>query len=142
MQAFIAHSFGGLAVCMALAELEHGPESKLVLIAPATETKTALDLFFNFLKVDNQSVRKEFEDIILKISGHPPEWFSIRRALDQIHAKVLWIHDEDDTTTPLSDMLVVQKEQHDNIQYVITRGLGHRRIYRDDEVNRKVMAFL
>jgi pimeloyl-ACP methyl ester carboxylesterase len=142
IQTFLAHSFGGLAICMALAEITHDENSKIVLIAPATETKTALDLFFQFLHLDDELVRKEFETIIQKVSGHPPSWFSIPRALKKIKAKILWLHDEDDKTTPLKDVYKVKKENHANIHYVITKGLGHRRIYRDAEVARRIVEFI
>lgn len=142
MQTFLAHSFGGLAICLALAELKHDESYRIVLIAPATETKTALDLFFEFLRIKDDEVRKEFEDIIVRISGYPPAWFSIPRALKKIKAKILWLHDEDDKTTPLSDVYNVRKENHSNIQYVITKGLGHRRIYRDAEVSKKIVEFV
>lgn len=142
VQTFIAHSFGGLAVSMALAEIRHDENCRVVLIAPATETKTALDLFFQFLKLDDADVRKEFEEIITRISGHPVSWFSIPRALKKIKAKILWLHDEDDKTTPLKDVYSVKKQNHANIRYIITKGLGHRRIYRDAEVGKRIVEFI
>lgn len=142
VQTFIAHSFGGLAVSMALAEIRHDESCRMVLIAPATETKTALDLFFQFLNLDNTVVRKEFEGIITRISGHPVSWFSIPRTLKKIKAKILWLHDEDDKTTPLKDVYSVKKQNHANIRYVITKGLGHRRIYRDAEVGKRIVEFI
>lgn len=142
IQTFIAHSFGGLVISMVLAEIRHDENCRVVLIAPATETKTALDIFFQFLHLDDVVVRKEFEAIILSMSGHPVSWFSISRALKKIKAKILWLHDEDDKTTPLKDVYVVKKQNHANIQYVITKGLGHRRIYRDAEVGKRIVEFV
>lgn len=142
IQTFLAHSFGGLTLCMALAEIKHDENYRVVLIAPATETKTALDLFFQFLHLEDQLVRKEFETIIHRVSGHPASWFSIPRALKKIKALILWLHDEDDKTTPLRDVYNVKKENHANIQYVITKGLGHRRIYRDTEVVKRIAEFI
>lgn len=71
IHSFMAHSFGGLAVSLFLEELEHDDTFKLVLIAPATETKTAADHFFKFLKLDKE-VRKEFDDLITETGGRPP----------------------------------------------------------------------
>lgn len=142
VQTFITHSFGGLTTCMALAEIKHDENCRIVLIAPATETKTALDLFFQFLHLEDEMVRKEFEEIINRVSGHPASWFSISRALKKIKARILWIHDEDDETTPLKDVYNVKKENYSNIQYVITKGLGHRRIYRDAEVGKRIVEFI
>jgi len=141
VQSFMAHSFGGLAVCLALEEISHSPDYRLVLIAPATETTTAIDYFFKFLQLD-PALRPEFEKVIIKKSGVSPDWYSIRRAMKHIRAKVLWLHDEEDDTTPVSDVLKVRSEKHPNIEFVITKGLGHRRIYRDNKVAKLVIDFL
>lgn len=139
--AFIAHSFGGLAVSLALEENNHTGKQKLVLIAPATETTTAITSFFAFLKLD-QETRDEFEKIIVMKSGFSSSWFSIRRAMKYIQAHVLWIHDEGDDTTPWADALKVKEDNHPNIRFVCTSGLGHRRIYRDSKVARTILDFL
>ncbi len=150
VQSFMAHSFGGLAVCLALEELSHGTPAhlshsygdyRLVLLAPATETTTAIDAFFTFLKLD-PSVRTEFDKVIVQKGGVGPGWYSIRRAVNNIRAKILWIHDEDDDTTPVSDVLKVKSDNHPHIEFVITKGLGHRRIYRDSKVVKMVTDFL
>lgn len=141
IHSFIAHSFGGLAVCLALEEISHTNEYRLVLIAPASETVTAIDSFFRFLQLD-PAIRPEFEKIILRRGGVTPSWFSIRRAMKHIRAKVLWIHDEDDEVTPLADALKVKAENYPHIEFVITRGLGHRRIYRDNKVSKMIIDFL
>ncbi len=142
IQSFMAHSFGGLAISMALAEIKHDDNYHIVLIAPATETKTAIDLLFQFLRLDDAIVREEFEQIITRMSGHHLSWFSIARTLKKIKAKILWIHDEDDKITPLKDVLTIKEENYPNIQFVITKGLGHRRIYRDTNVGKAVIDFL
>jgi esterase/lipase len=141
VQSFVAHSFGGLVLSLILAEIPHDESYRVALIAPATETSTAIDQFFQFLQL-NAGVKREFENIIVNLSGHPVSWFSINRAMKNIRAKILWVHDEDDKTTPLSDALKVKVENYPNVRFVITRGLGHSRIYRDDEVCRNVVNFL
>jgi pimeloyl-ACP methyl ester carboxylesterase len=141
VQSFMAHSFGGLAVSLALEEIHHSNDTHLVLIAPATETTTAINTFFHFLKLDD-ALRPEFEKIIIKAGGHPSSWYSIRRAMQHIQAKVLWLHDEDDEITPLTDAYNVKAENYPNIQFVISKGLGHRRIYRDNKVSKAIVDFL
>lgn len=69
------------------------------------------------------------------------DWYSIRRAMKNIRARVLWFQDEDDEITPLSDVLKVKAENYPNIEFVITKGLGHRRIYRDNKVAQSVVDF-
>ena len=137
----MAHSFGGLAVSLALEEINDRADQKLVLIAPATETSTAIDSFFRFLRLDNE-IRIEFEKIIQRKGGQPSNWYSIRRAMRNIRATVLWFHDEDDDTTPLTDVFKVREENYPHIRFVITKGLGHRRIYRENKVSREVIDFM
>ena len=113
----------------------------MALIAPATETTTAIDHFFRFLRLDF-ALRKEFEKRIIELGGKPTAWYSIRRALKNIRAKVLWFHDEEDNITLLSDALKVKEENYSGVEFVITKGLGHQRIYRDNKVSRAVVEFL
>ena len=141
VQSFIAHSLGGLALGLALEELTHDAALKVVLIAPATETTTAVDLFFNHLKLD-ASIRPEFDNVIAQKSGQRPEWFSVARAAKAIKANVLWVHDKDDNITPFADAQKVMDETYPNFQFIITEGLGHRRIYRDTNVSKAILQFL
>lgn len=141
VKSFMAHSFGGLALSLALEETSHTEDFRVALIAPATETTTAIDFFFNFLRLD-PAIRPEFDKIILKKGGVSPDYYSIRRAMNNIRAKVLWVHDEEDDTTPISDALKVKAENYPNIEFVITKGLGHRRIYRDNKVIKVIAEFL
>ncbi len=141
VQSYMAHSFGGLAVSMALEEISHTHDYRLALIAPATETPTAIDSFFKFLRLDNE-IREEFEKLIVQTGGMSAEWYSIRRAMKHIRARVLWFHDEEDTTTPLQDALKVKAENYPNVEFVISKGLGHSRIYRENKVTKAVVDFL
>lgn len=142
ISSFIAHSFGGIAVSLALEALPHDENTKLVFIAPATETTTAIEFAFKLFDIDDAGVRSELEKIIYNISGHETAWFSIRRAVKNINAKILWVHDEDDDTTPLSDALKVKEDNNHNMQFIITKGLGHRKIYHDADVKKAVIDFL
>ena len=142
IRGFIAHSFGGIALSLALEETVHDENTRIVFIAPATETTSAVDGAFAMLKINDAAVRKEFDSIIYNISGKETAWFSIRRAMNNIKAKVLWIHDEDDDITPLNDALKVKEDAHPNIEFVVTKGLGHRKIYHDAAIKNKVVEFL
>jgi hypothetical protein len=137
----MGHSFGGLAICLALEEIEHTDDVHVVLIAPATESKTAIDIFFSFMKL-NDSVRKEFDEYISKIGNKPSEWYSASRAVENLKAKILWCHDEDDPMTPWADAKKVMDKKHYNIEFIVTKGLGHRRIYRDNKVSKAIIEFL
>jgi fermentation-respiration switch protein FrsA (DUF1100 family) len=62
--------------------------------------------------------------------------------MKHIKASVLWVHDEDDQVTPLKDVEKLILQQPPNVEFLITKGLGHNRIYRDNEVKRKIFSFL
>lgn len=141
IHSFMGHSFGGLGVSLALEEISHTKNYKLVLVAPATETTSAIESFFKFLQLD-PAIRPHFDQLIVHKGGVSPAWYSIRRAMKHIQAQVLWVHDKDDDITPLSDALKVKAENHPNIRFVITEGLGHRRIYRDNKVVKAITEFL
>ena len=138
--AIVAHSLGGLAASLSF-EVMRDEKKKLVLIAPATETSTAITTFFNFLQLD-PAIRKDFEQCIINGSGESSDWYSIKRAMKNIRAKVLWVHDKEDDITPVSDVIKVQEENYPGIEFVFTSGLGHRRIYRDNKVTNLIVDFL
>lgn len=142
IDSFIAHSFGGIALSLALEKLPHDSKTKVVFIAPATETTSAVNGAFSMLKIKNAAVRNEFEKIVLALSGKNTEWFSMRRAMNNISASVLWIHDEGDDITPWADAEKVQSDNHPNIKFILTKELGHRKIYHDKAVKELVVKFL
>ncbi|MBS1512047.1 MAG: alpha/beta fold hydrolase [Bacteroidetes bacterium] len=142
INSFIAHSFGGIALCLALEQIPNTSSTKVVLIAPATETTSAIDSAFAMLKIKNTAIRSAFDNIIKQISGHTPEWFSVKRIIPHLQANVLWIHDEDDDITPLQDVLPLKNNPPAHVQFLITKGLGHRRIYHDTEVKKAIIGFL
>lgn len=137
---FIAHSLGGLALSLAIENWEHDKDFKIVFIAPAVETQTAIDYYFKFLRLD-QEARKEFDKIIEEQNGYSPAWYSIARAAENIKATVLFFQDKDDEMTPLSDVEPIIKENHPNFKFILTEGLGHRRIYRDNKVSKAIIDF-
>lgn len=141
IHSFIAHSFGGLALSLFMEEQPYQEHKKLVLIAPATETESALNSFAAVLKID-EDVKAEMRKIIFERSGHTSAQISVRHAAEKITAEVLWIHDEDDDVTPWADAEKVKQDNHPNFQFMLTKGLGHRRIYRDNKVKKAIMEFL
>ena len=139
---FIAHSFGGIAISLALETMEHTPQTKLVLIAPATETSSAIDGAFSMLGIKKNRVRQSLDEHIFSVSGQHPHWYSIRRAIKNITASVLWVHDEEDMITPIKDVLKVKEDNHAHVQFLLTKGLGHQKIYRDKTVKSAIINFL
>jgi pimeloyl-ACP methyl ester carboxylesterase len=138
---FITHSFGGLALSLALEEISHDESWKAVLIAPATESITAMDNFFNLLQLESE-VRKEFDLFITAANNKPPEWYSVARAAEHIKAQVLFLQDKNDNLTPLSDVEAIIAKGYPNFQFIISEGLGHRRIYSDQGSIQEIIRFL
>ena len=58
-----------------------------------------------------------------------------------LNADILWAHDEDDDMTPLRDAEALRRQNLPHIRFMITRGLGHRRIYRDNKVSHEILEF-
>ncbi|MFL5774359.1 MAG: alpha/beta hydrolase [Flavisolibacter sp.] len=141
IDSFIAHSFGGLSLMLALEEIKHDASLRAVLIAPATETTTAIDNFFSLMKLD-EGVRNEFDGLITDIGGTPPNWYSVSRVAGKIKAEVLFLQDKEDQMTPLRDVEPVIEKNYPNFHFIITEGLGHRRIYRDSTVCKQIIDFL
>jgi esterase/lipase len=141
IDAFVAHSFGGLALSLFLEHLPDQENMKVVLIAPATETSTAIETFCRFLKIDDK-VKQQMENLIYEKSGILAKDFSVSRVASKIKANILWIHDEDDEITPWSDAEKVQQMHLPNYKFMLTKELGHRKIYRDNKVTKSVFEFL
>ncbi|NBT16431.1 MAG: alpha/beta hydrolase [Chitinophagia bacterium] len=137
---FMCHSFGGISVALHQ-EKFNNPNARLVFIAPATETETALHKFCDFFRL-NEKVRAEMDNIIFRAAGVRSSFYSIKRIMPYLKNPVLWIHDKDDDITPLSDVSPLIDLAPDNIEFMITEGLGHRKIYKDNRVQKKVIDFL
>jgi esterase/lipase len=138
---FISHSFGGLALSLALEELPHDESWKAVLIAPATESTTAINNFFRLLKLDDE-VRKEFDLLITNANNRPPSWYSVSRAAAHIRAQVLFLQDKQDQLTPLADIEPIIEKAYPNFRFVLSEGLGHRNIYKDKRTLQVITDFL
>lgn len=141
VNAFLTHSFGGLALGLALEELPHDENLKAVFIAPATESTTAMKHFVKLLRLD-ADVQKEFESLIERANNKPLSWYSVARAAAAIKAQVLFLQDKQDCITPLADVEPIMQANRSNFRFVLSDGLGHSRIYRDSETIRAVTDFL
>lgn len=140
LNGIIAHSVGGMATSFAMEKIDD-PLKKVVLIAPATETTSQLDIFFRLLNLP-LSYRMMVNEEIYRTRGLPPEWYSTARAVNNIKADTLWIHDTDDLICPYSDTLKIQEAKLPNVKFITTSGLGHNKIYRDAGIQKTIIDFL
>jgi predicted alpha/beta hydrolase family esterase len=137
----IAHSLGGLATSLATEKMNDQLPSKIVLIAPATETKTAITHFFSILKVDEKIIAA-FYELIQSLAKEPISYFSVSRIVREARFNTLWVHDEDDKICTFEDVKPLLNEQLPKLEFFITKGLGHNKIYKMDSTKDKIVHFL
>jgi pimeloyl-ACP methyl ester carboxylesterase len=131
---------GGLALSLALEKM-NAHQTKSILIAPATETGTALEHFFKFIPLKPKTII-EFHQLIQNLSGNSVSWFSIPRALQNTTSQVLWIHDRQDLICPIKDVENAMNKKLQHVTFHITNGLGHNKIYRDSKVVKEIIDFV
>ena len=136
----MAHSFGGIAVALALEKLKLNALKRLVLIAPATETTRSLNDFCKYLQISKR-LKQEMEKMIVQIEGRPSSWYSVARIIQSVNIPVLWLHDKGDTITPYEDMEHLTKLQLPSVKFIITEGLGHS-LYREDKIAEQILTFI
>lgn len=140
LYALICHSFGGLAACFAIEEMIDS-NKKLVLIAPASETRSAIANFSDLFSLSNE-VQAALGQMIFELRQHDISWYSINRAIKNISGEVLWIHDTDDKQCPYIDSEPSRNADIKNLTFITTEHLGHNKIYRDVGVQETVVKFL
>lgn len=134
----MAHSLGGIAAALAAEEIT--TLQKLILIAPATETQRAIDNFFKFVPLGN-TIKEELIEYIIELAQQPLSYFSVVRSVQQHNKPTLWLHDQDDWICPYEDVLPAQKLQLPHVEFYITKGMGHSKIYRDQKVSKRIIEF-
>jgi pimeloyl-ACP methyl ester carboxylesterase len=139
--AYLTHSLGGMSLMLALENYQQQHHGRIALIAPLVEAQRSAESFLGFLQVPPR-LRSEFEREITERAGHPLTWFSMPRLVQHHRGKILWIHDRDDDTTPFEDVAPFQQNLPDHVELMVTSGLGHSRIYRDNAVRKKVLEIL
>jgi pimeloyl-ACP methyl ester carboxylesterase len=136
----MGHSLGGLAASLAFEELPDKKNRRLALVAPATETTTAIANFFQMIPLDNKT-KKAFMQLITDIGGKDVLYYSVSRVVKHITSPVLWVHDKHDTTCPYKDVKPLLKSGLPHVRFMITEQLGHSRIYKDAAVCREIVGF-
>jgi len=138
---YIAHSFGGLSLSLALEEQPPRASDRVVLIAPATETRSALKQLQSTLHLSDR-ILTLIGEAIVKRSGKSTDWFSVNRVVKNLSNPILWIHERNDDITPYADILPTLQLAPNHVRFMLTEGLGHRRIYREATVCREIVDFL
>jgi len=139
LYSIIAHSLGALAASLVAGELKG--LQKLVLVAPATETASAIDNFFRFIPLGD-TIQRELEQLIVEMAQQPISYFSVKRAARALTIPTLWLHDKDDSICSFDEVLPIYHDHPPHLSFHITEGLGHSRIYRNEEVMKVIKDFL
>lgn len=137
----VAHSMGGLAAALALEQFNLTIKRKLVLIAPATETRTAINNFFTIIPAEPKIV-DAFETYIETLAQRPISYFSVARVAKLSLAHTLWVHDEEDNICTFNDVQPLLKEPIPMLEFLITKGLGHSQVYKEQHIKDKIIHFL
>ena len=116
-------------------------DCRLVLVAPAPGIAQAFDEWASRLQLPSDLLR-EVEAYAKETSGHPLGWYSLRRVIGSIGGDVLVVQDEGDAVVPLGEAKLIQQDRHPNIRFLFTTGLGHKKVYKDQEVLDQIVDFL
>ncbi|HEU5290798.1 MAG TPA: alpha/beta hydrolase [Cyclobacteriaceae bacterium] len=140
VRAIVAHSFGGAASLYAIA---HGlPVKTLVNIASPT---IGDEVIKTFLRAINGSPKtgEAFKKYILKKFGKPFDEFSSLESIKHVPSdfNLLLVHDEGDKDVILEHSKELMK-RYLFAKLLQTKGLGHTRILKDDQVIRDVVTFV
>lgn len=136
----IAHSLGGNAAAVALAEGALKLE-RAVLIGTAASLPRGRDRFADILGLP-PPVRARLQARIEQRLG-PDVWqrYSALERAGELRAPALIIHDVEDRDIPIEEGRALA-EAWPGARFHETRGLGHRRILRDPKVIDHAVAFL
>ena len=138
---FIGHSLGGIALAMLAENIPHPEQHKFVLIAPATKTTTSFNNYFNVMRFSD-SIKNAFLAYAATLTKHPITHFEADRAIENYKGPLLWVHDAEDSVCPYKDLINFQEKAPNNIKFLITKGLGHNKVYKTQVVIDKIMSFL
>ena len=145
VEGMVAHSLGGAAVASALRRSlgrkhRNAPMPRVVLIAPPASLIRYSKLFARYLGI-SERIRSAMQWRFEQRYGVAWEEFELPNSVASIAAPVLFIHDHDDRETQLSGSIALAQTWPDARLHQ-TRGLGHRRILRDQKVIQHTVDFL
>ena len=136
----MGHSLGGLAASLAFEQLANRENRKLVLVAPATETETAISNFFKIIPAD-EKIKLAFTQLIGELTDKPVSYYSVSRVVKSIRSPVLWVHDKQDAICTFDDVKPLLVIDLPHVQFLITDQLGHSKVYKDNKVCSDIVHF-
>ncbi|MEU3343440.1 alpha/beta hydrolase [Streptomyces sp. NPDC006700] len=140
-RAVIGHSFGGTAGYLAL---RRGIKAdRLVSIASVGEFASLPGTFCKQLGLRSVYAGELRRRTELLFASEPDPWnaFSPVHRPEEIEQPVLVVHDRNDREVDVEQGRRIVAAYGDRVGFLLTEGLGHRRILGDSEVITKVLAF-
>jgi pimeloyl-ACP methyl ester carboxylesterase len=138
VEAILGHSGGGFASAYVVAE---NPQiKKLILISPFNKVTDVFKKYFEMIQL-GEKARLLMIGYFTKLTGKKVQELSGELSAQAIRAKTLVIHDRNDKEVQVEDSIDIAKNLK-NGQLILTEGLGHRRILRDEMVINELVNFL
>ena len=139
VEAAVAHSLGGAAAALALA---NGKASfrKVVLVSPPSDLVGYSRRFARWYWMP-EAVRKGMQAAIEERYGVRWENLEVPRVAPRLSAQALVIHDRNDLLMPWTHGATVARHWP-GAKLMSTEGLGHRRILSDERVTRAAAEFI
>jgi pimeloyl-ACP methyl ester carboxylesterase len=139
VEAVIAHSLGGPGAALALA-WNRVNFRKIVLVSPPADLVGYSRRFARWYWIP-EAVRKAMQNAIEERYGVRWEDLEVARIVPRLAAQALVIHDRSDRMTPWTHGETVAR-LWPGAQLMLTDGLGHGRILRDERVSLAAAEFI
>jgi len=134
----VGHSLGAAAATAWLNRARR--EMRAVLIAPPTSLERYSGYFARRLGI-TESIRRAMQQRFERRFGHRWEEFELPQSVADVMACALVIHDAGDRDVAAASGLALARAWK-GARFLLTRGLGHRRILRDPSVVADAVDFL
>jgi pimeloyl-ACP methyl ester carboxylesterase len=135
----VTHSFGGMVLAYA-STLGFSTASAVCICPPAT-IDTILDNFQRSLQIPDSVMAVMTRKLYDNYGSNLEKRVSTLKNVRTLSIPTLIIHDKDDTDIPWKDGKAVADAWPDS-QFLLTRGLGHRRILRNPDTILAVTEFI
>lgn len=136
--AIIGHSMGAGAAAIAVGK--GVTTDKLILISGPSSIENVLRRFSSFVGLNKKTTNKFIESIAHYVGVSATE-LDATKLLQSCEIPALLIHDEHDIEVPVSESTRLARV-FNRSELFVTKGLGHRKILKSDEVFAKISAFV
>lgn len=140
VDAVVCHSLSGLALLGALSGSEGRKPGRVVLLsAPSCMTEVVGD-FSRYMRLSPR-VTASLCTELQRRNGVPVEYWDVAQLGRGLHLPILVIHDREDPFIAFSHAEALHAALPGS-RLEPTEGLGHRRILKDQDVHRRILAFI